>query len=145
MNATPKRASLLREVESHGFRKADREAVEPSPLPDKLPIDIGKGVSDAGSQFLNTLSFLGEAITGAAVLTRWPRHFRAPAFVHQMELIAFRGVPIIVLISYVAGGLSRNKAGETYAGAFILGQNIEMELEPQRQAISFRTNSPKAI
>ena len=79
--------------------------MKPSSPPRKLLIDIGKGVSDAGSQFLHTLSFLGEAITGAAALTRWPRHFRAPAFVHQMELIAFRGVPIIVLISYVVGGI----------------------------------------
>src|SRR6516225_6041312 len=47
VNANPKRASLLREVEAHGFRKAKPEAADP--VPEKLLIDIGKGVFDAGS------------------------------------------------------------------------------------------------
>jgi phospholipid/cholesterol/gamma-HCH transport system permease protein len=51
------------------------------------------------------LSFLGEVVIAAARLIRWRRHFRAPAFVHQMELITLRGLPIIVLISFVVGGI----------------------------------------
>ena len=36
------------------------------------------------------------------VATR-PRRFRGPSLVHQLELIAFRGVPIIALISFLVG------------------------------------------
>ena len=32
-----------------------------------------------------------------------PRRFRGPSLVHQLELIAFRGVPIIALISFLVG------------------------------------------
>ena len=40
----------------------------------------------------------------SGVATR-PRRFRGPSLVHQLELIAFRGVPIIALISFLVGAI----------------------------------------
>ena len=102
INVDPRHETLLREVQAHGFRKARGEYKDHMP---ELLVDIGKGVSDAGTQLVGGVSFLGQVVVAAANLLRWPRHFRAPAFIHQMELIALRGVPIIVLISFVVGGI----------------------------------------
>ncbi|SDR64204.1 phospholipid/cholesterol/gamma-HCH transport system permease protein [Rhizobiales bacterium GAS113] len=98
----PKHEALLREVEAHGLHAARRESEDDAP---ELLVDIGKGVSDTGNELIVGLSFFGEVVIAAARLLRWRRHFRAPAFVHQMELIILRGVPIIVLISFVVGGI----------------------------------------
>jgi phospholipid/cholesterol/gamma-HCH transport system permease protein len=102
INADPRHETLLREVQAHAFRKARGEYKDHMP---ELLVDIGKGVSDAGTQLMGSVSFLGRVVVAAVNLLRWPRHFRAPAFIHQMELIALRGVPIIVLISFVVGGI----------------------------------------
>jgi phospholipid/cholesterol/gamma-HCH transport system permease protein len=98
----PRHETLLREVEAHGFhaKRPDRGDHPPEVL-----VEIGKEVTGAGTEVVTTLSFLGEVVVAAIDLMRWRRHFRAPAFVHQMELIVLRGVPIIVLISFVVGGI----------------------------------------
>jgi phospholipid/cholesterol/gamma-HCH transport system permease protein len=94
--------TLLREVEAHGFHVERRDRGDHAP---ELLVDIGKEVTGAGTEVVTTLSFLGEVVVAAVDLVRWRRHFRAPAFVHQMELIVLRGVPIVVLISFVVGGI----------------------------------------
>jgi phospholipid/cholesterol/gamma-HCH transport system permease protein len=99
----PKHQTLLREVEAHGFHVARREGEEHTT--EEVLVDIGKGVTGAGDDLITSLSFIGEVVVAATHLVRWRRHFRAPAFVHQMELITLRGVPIIVLISFVVGGI----------------------------------------
>ncbi|SDR63465.1 phospholipid/cholesterol/gamma-HCH transport system permease protein [Rhizobiales bacterium GAS113] len=101
VNVRPRHDTLLREVEAHGFHVAHRESHD---TPEVL-VDIGKGVSETGNELVVGPSFLGEVMIATARLMRWRRHFRAPAFVHQMELIILRGVPIIVLISFVVGGI----------------------------------------
>ncbi|SDR63477.1 phospholipid/cholesterol/gamma-HCH transport system permease protein [Rhizobiales bacterium GAS113] len=101
VNIRPRHDTLLREVEAHGFHVARHEKDH---TPEVL-VDIGKGVSEKGNELIVGLSFLGEVVIAATRLMRWRRHFRAPAFVHQMELIILRGVPIIVLISFVVGGI----------------------------------------
>jgi phospholipid/cholesterol/gamma-HCH transport system permease protein len=102
VNVRPRHTTLLREVEAHGFRVARHETGDHTP---ELLVDIGKGVSESGGELIDGLSFVGEVVAAAARLVRWGRHFRAPAFIHQMELITLRGVPIIVLISFVVGGI----------------------------------------
>ena len=73
-----------------------------SPFVDFLA-DIGRGVVGAGRDFVGGIGFLGEVV-GAflRVITR-PTRFRGTPLVHQLEHIAFRGVPIIVLISFLVG------------------------------------------
>ncbi len=102
VHVQPRLEILLREVEAHGFRAERRESGDHTP---ELLVDIGKGVTDASSEVVSSLSFIGEVVVAAFDLVRWRRHFRAPAFVHQMELIVLRGVPIVVLIAFVVGGI----------------------------------------
>src|SRR4051795_12246488 len=65
--------------------------------------DIGRTVVDAGRDFSRGVSFMGEVVAALARVVTRPRHFRFPSLVHQLEQVAFRGVPIIVLISFLVG------------------------------------------
>jgi len=100
--ARPEHHTLLGEIDAHGFHKAP-ERNEHSPP--ELLVEIGEGVAGAGNSLIGGLSFLGEAVVAIGRILSWRGHFRAPAFVHQMELIVLRGVPIIMLISFVVGGI----------------------------------------
>jgi phospholipid/cholesterol/gamma-HCH transport system permease protein len=65
--------------------------------------DMGRAVVDAGRDFSRGISFLGEVVTALVRVVTQPRHFRFPSLIHQLEQVAFRGVPIIVLISFLVG------------------------------------------
>ena len=65
--------------------------------------DMGRAVVEAGRDFSRGISFLGEVVVALVRAVTRPRHFRFPALVHQLEHVAFRGVPIIVLISFLVG------------------------------------------
>jgi phospholipid/cholesterol/gamma-HCH transport system permease protein len=65
--------------------------------------DMGRAVVDAGRDFSRGVSFLGEIVAALVRVVTHPRHFRFPSLVHQLEQVAFRGVPIIVLISFLVG------------------------------------------
>lgn len=66
-------------------------------------VDVGKGLMDAGRNFNNGVAFLGEVIVAMGRLAVHPSRIRLPSFVHHLEQIAFRGVPIITLISFLVG------------------------------------------
>jgi phospholipid/cholesterol/gamma-HCH transport system permease protein len=91
---------LLNEVAYRGFQPV--HPVRRSPFVEFLS-DIGRGVVGAGRDFVGGVGFLG-AVVGAflRVMAR-PSHFRGTPLVHHLEHIAFRGVPIIVLISFLVG------------------------------------------
>jgi phospholipid/cholesterol/gamma-HCH transport system permease protein len=91
---------LLNEVAYRGFQPV--HPVRRSPFVEFLA-DIGRGVVGAGHDFVGGIGFLG-AVVGAflRVMAR-PSHFRGTPLVHHLEHIAFRGVPIIVLISFLVG------------------------------------------
>jgi phospholipid/cholesterol/gamma-HCH transport system permease protein len=91
---------LLNEVAYRGF--------QPEPVKQTWSFvdalaDIGKGVVDAGRDFARGISFLGEIMAALIRVVLMPSKFRFPALVNQLEQIAFRGVPIIVLISFLVG------------------------------------------
>lgn len=65
--------------------------------------DVGRGVVGAGQDFAAGISFLGEVVAALFRVILVPSRFRLPALVNQLEHIAFRGVPIIVLISFLVG------------------------------------------
>jgi phospholipid/cholesterol/gamma-HCH transport system permease protein len=65
--------------------------------------DMGRTVVDAGRDFSRGVSFMGEVVAALARVVTRPRHFRFPSLIHQLEQVAFRGVPIIVLISFLVG------------------------------------------
>ncbi|WP_425375080.1 ABC transporter permease [Methylobacterium nonmethylotrophicum] len=98
--AAPEHLILLREV-------AYREA-EPAPRRRRLrPLDpvagLGSGVRNLGREGVAGLAFLGEVVAGCLRVLARPRSFRGPALVNQVEQIALRGAPIIMLIAFLVG------------------------------------------
>ena len=91
---------LLNEVAYRGFQP--NPVVKRNWLMDFLA-EIGQGVVAAAKDFASGVSFLGEVMAAMARVAARPRRFRGPSLVHQLELIAFRGVPIIALISFLVG------------------------------------------
>ncbi len=100
VGARPEHHILLNEVAYRGFQPAP--APRDSKLVDVL-VDIGKAVEGAGQDFAQGISLLGEIITAFIRVVLIPSRFRLPALTNQLEQIAFRGVPIIVLISFLVG------------------------------------------
>jgi phospholipid/cholesterol/gamma-HCH transport system permease protein len=100
VNASPEQRILLDEVAYRGFQ--ERRAVRYTPFLDLL-VDIGRTVAGAGRDLLGGVSFLGELVSALIRVATRPRRFRISAVVNQLEQIAYRGVPIIVLISFLVG------------------------------------------
>ena len=93
---------LLNEVAYRGFqRQPERHR---SRFVDFLA-EMGETVVGAGRDFASGISFLGEFAAALVRVTVNPFRFRATALVNQLEQIAYRGVPIIVLISFLVGAI----------------------------------------
>jgi phospholipid/cholesterol/gamma-HCH transport system permease protein len=100
VGARPEHHILLNEIAYRGFQP--QKVVERSRLMEALA-DLGKGVVDAGRNFAAGISFLGEVVSAFLRVATHPARFRGPSLVHQVELIAFRGAPIVILISFLVG------------------------------------------
>ncbi len=66
-------------------------------------VDIGAAVVSFGRDMVGGAMFLGEVVVGSISVVLGPRKFRGPSLVNQIELIAFNGAPIIMLISFLVG------------------------------------------
>lgn len=66
-------------------------------------VDVGEGVVNFGRDIGRGVSFIGEVVVSIGRVIRRPWTFRGASFVNQFEQIAFRGAPIIVLISFLVG------------------------------------------
>ncbi len=66
-------------------------------------VDIGRTVTTAGQDMLRGISFIGEVVLAIGRAFRNPGKFRWAALVNQLEQIAFRGAPIIILITFLVG------------------------------------------
>ncbi|HEV7259788.1 MAG TPA: MlaE family lipid ABC transporter permease subunit [Bosea sp. (in: a-proteobacteria)] len=96
----PEHGVLLAEVAVHDER-------QPEPhghvrVVDVL-VNIGAAVVRFGRDMVSGAMFLGEVVVASASVMLGPRKFRGPSLVHQIELIAFNGAPIIMLISFLVG------------------------------------------
>lgn len=91
---------LLNEVAYRGFQPV--HPVQRSPFVEFLA-DIGRAVAAAGQDFLGGVGFLGQVVAAFLRVMARPASFRGTPLVHHLEHIAFRGVPIIVLISFLVG------------------------------------------
>ncbi|HYF55792.1 MAG TPA: ABC transporter permease, partial [Salinarimonas sp.] len=100
VNARAEHRILLDEVAYRGFQKD--EPVRRSKAIDFLA-EVGEAVVGAGRDFAAGISFLGEVVAALIRVATRPRRFRGTSVVHHLEHIAFRGVPIIVLISFLVG------------------------------------------
>lgn len=99
-NASPEQHILLDEVAYRGFQK--QEKVRRSRIVDFLA-EVGESVAGAGQDLVKGIAFLGELVSALVRVTVNPRRFRGTAVVNQLEQIAYKGVPIIVLISFLVG------------------------------------------
>jgi phospholipid/cholesterol/gamma-HCH transport system permease protein len=66
-------------------------------------VNIGGAVIRFGRDIVAGAMFLGEVVVGSAAVVLGPRKFRGPSLINQIELIAFNGAPIIMLISFLVG------------------------------------------
>jgi phospholipid/cholesterol/gamma-HCH transport system permease protein len=99
-NASEEQQILLNEVAYRGFQEQPKK--RQSKAVDFL-VDVGRNVTGAGSDMVRGVAFLGELLTALLRVMLNPRRFRGTAVINQLEQIAYRGVPIIVLISFLVG------------------------------------------
>lgn len=102
VNASQEQHILLNEVAYRGFQELPK--VKRSRFVDFL-VDIGQTVAGAGNDLVRGVAFLGELVAAFVRVIVHPRRFRGTALVNQLEQIAYRGVPIIVLISFLVGAI----------------------------------------
>ena len=107
IGARPEHHILLNEVAYRGFQP--QAPVRRSRLLEMLS-DVGESVVRAGRDFGRGISFLGEVVGALSRVVTRPKRFRGPSMVHHLEHIAFRGVPIIVLISFLVGAILAQQA-----------------------------------
>jgi phospholipid/cholesterol/gamma-HCH transport system permease protein len=67
--------------------------------------DVGESVVSAGADLYKGIGFLGEVVAALGKSLLHPSRFRATSLVAHIESIAFRGVPIIALINFLAGAI----------------------------------------
>jgi phospholipid/cholesterol/gamma-HCH transport system permease protein len=70
-----------------------------------LLADIGESVVSAGADLYEGVGFLGEVVAAIGKSLLNPSRFRGTSLVVQVENIALRGAPIIVLINFLAGAI----------------------------------------
>jgi phospholipid/cholesterol/gamma-HCH transport system permease protein len=68
-----------------------------------LVADIGRGMQSAWNDLTSWVSFLGSVVASAGRVIAKPQNFRLTSFVHHLELVGLRAVPIIVLIAFLVG------------------------------------------
>ncbi|TVR09127.1 MAG: MlaE family lipid ABC transporter permease subunit [Salinarimonadaceae bacterium] len=93
---------LLREVTNH---------YAPPPPPQHrsrfvdMLADVGRTMIESGRDLVAGVAFLGQVIAALGRLALHPGRFRVTALVNQIEQIAFKGAPIIMLMSFLVGAI----------------------------------------
>ena len=100
--AAPEHRILLGEVTLREPEIAERTR-EPFLL--RSLSSVGKRVVDVANECVAGIAFLGEVVAACLRVAARPSTFRGAALVNQLEAIAYRGVPIIALISFLVGGI----------------------------------------
>jgi phospholipid/cholesterol/gamma-HCH transport system permease protein len=103
LTANDKQRILLEEVASH-------EGVPETPLRHgssfvEVLADVGSAIRGVGVDVIGMNAFLGELVVTIGRLFTGRARLRFPAIVTQLERMAFRGVPIITLISLLVGAI----------------------------------------
>ncbi len=119
-------ARLSREIETHGgtldieglderFASLARAVERASQRPlAAMPIEtswhravrgLGRSVAGAGRDLLVLLNMLGAVGQALVSVLRHPGSFRLTSTVHHIDRVAFQAVPIILLITFLIGGI----------------------------------------
>jgi phospholipid/cholesterol/gamma-HCH transport system permease protein len=70
-----------------------------------LLADVGESVISAGGDLYKGVGVLGEVVAAIGKSLLSPSRFRGTSLIAHIESIAFRGVPIIALINFLAGAI----------------------------------------
>jgi phospholipid/cholesterol/gamma-HCH transport system permease protein len=93
---------LLKEVSYREIKQIDPM---PTSIGAKFLADVGETVVGSGRDIRSGVEFLGEVIGATMRVLVKPRQFRTASFVHHLEQIALRGLPIVALISFLVGSI----------------------------------------
>jgi phospholipid/cholesterol/gamma-HCH transport system permease protein len=66
---------------------------------------VGRSVAEAWHQFVGFVGMIGALSLSLLAAASHPRSFRWISFVHQLDRVGWRGVPIILLITFLIGGI----------------------------------------
>ncbi len=66
---------------------------------------IGQSVVSTGHDLVDMINFLGVLTTAFGRVLLKPWNFRVTSIVHQIDIVGFRAVPIIVLINFLIGAI----------------------------------------
>jgi phospholipid/cholesterol/gamma-HCH transport system permease protein len=88
--------------EVHGVKLKDLNRREPNQLVYALA-SVGKTIAGVGGTLLAVVNMLGALTVALLRVLANPRRLRLTALVHQLDNVAWRGVPIILLITFLVG------------------------------------------
>jgi phospholipid/cholesterol/gamma-HCH transport system permease protein len=66
---------------------------------------LGRGISEIGRDLIALANMLGALSLALAAILRRPTQFRLISAVHQLDRVAWQAVPIILLITFLIGGI----------------------------------------
>ncbi len=114
--------------------------------------DLGETIFMSGKDLLRGTAFLGNFIAALWQVCLHPKRFRFTALVNQIEKMAFRGAPIIILISFLVGAIIAQQSlfqlasyGTSAFVADLLGILILRELAVLLTAIMMAGRSGSSI
>jgi phospholipid/cholesterol/gamma-HCH transport system permease protein len=95
--------ALLGEV--HRLKPPPPDAVSRVPTAVHALESLGRQVSDLARDFAMFVNMVGALTTALMGIVRQPTKFRFTSAVHQLDRVGLRAVPIIVLITFLIGGI----------------------------------------
>jgi phospholipid/cholesterol/gamma-HCH transport system permease protein len=81
------------------------EASEPAPPPVVTTMleQVGRAIADVAGTLIGLLNMAGAVIAAAGRVAAHPSQIRVTSTVHQLDQVAWRAVPIILLITFLIG------------------------------------------
>jgi phospholipid/cholesterol/gamma-HCH transport system permease protein len=141
---------LLNEIKCESLTSLKSSAI--IPRLSNILADIGETVVMSGKDLLKGTAFLGSFIVALGRVAINPKRFRVPSLVNQVEKMAFRGAPIIILISFLVGAIIAQQSlfqlstyGSNAFVADLLGILILRELAVLLTAIMMAGRSGSSI
>ena len=114
--------------------------------------EVGRAVARGGNDLVRGTAFLGDFVISLGRVIVNPRRFRLTSVVNQVEKMAFRGAPIIILISLLVGAIIAQQSlfqlqayGTSAFVADLLGILILRELAVLLTAIMMAGRSGSSI
>jgi len=142
-------AILLKEISCDGCPPPPKVH---SPGPIDYLADVGAAVAGSVGDVYRGTSFLGDFVVSLGRVAMVPKRFRFTSLVNQIEKMAFRGAPIIILISFLVGAIISQQSlfqlrtyGTSAFVADLLGILILRELAVLLTAIMMAGRSGSSI